>query len=60
MIRSVVMFAHVVGVLALFGALAVESVGWASVRRSMARAEALPFFFPSTWQSSACTGSRLP
>jgi hypothetical protein len=44
MIRSVVMFAHVVGVLALFGALAVESVGWASVRRSMARAEALPFF----------------
>ena len=38
MIRSVVLFAHVVGVLAL------ESVSWASVRRSMARAEALPFF----------------
>jgi hypothetical protein len=44
MIRSVVLFAHVGGVLALFGALAVECVGWASVRRSMARAEALPFF----------------
>ncbi len=41
MIRSLVLFAHVVGVLALFVALALEWLSLESVRRSTARPEAL-------------------
>jgi hypothetical protein len=41
MVRTVVLFSHVVGVLALFAALILESVGWDAVRRSRARPEAL-------------------
>jgi hypothetical protein len=41
MVRSLVLFTHVVGVLALFTALILEWVGWNTVRRASARPEAL-------------------
>jgi hypothetical protein len=41
MVRSLVLFIHVVGVLALFTALILEWIGWDTVRRSRARPEAL-------------------
>jgi hypothetical protein len=41
MVRSLVLFMHVVGVLALFTALILEWVGWNTVRRSRERPEAL-------------------
>jgi hypothetical protein len=41
MVRSLVLFMHVVGVLALFSALILEWVAWHTVRRSKARLEAL-------------------
>jgi hypothetical protein len=41
MARSLVLFIHVVGVLALFTGLILEWVGWNNVQRSTARAEAL-------------------
>jgi hypothetical protein len=41
MVRSLVLFMHVVGVLVLFTALILEWVGWNTVRRSRARPEAL-------------------
>jgi hypothetical protein len=41
MVRSLVLFMHVVGVLALFTALILECLGWNTVRRSSARPEAL-------------------
>jgi hypothetical protein len=43
MVRSLVLFAHVVGVLALFTGLILEWVGWNNVQRSTARAETLAF-----------------
>jgi hypothetical protein len=43
MIRSFVLFGHVVGVLAMFVALALEWVSVESVRRSTARSEAVPW-----------------
>jgi hypothetical protein len=43
MVRSLVLFAHVVGVLALFTGLILEWVGWNNVRRSTDRAETLAF-----------------
>jgi hypothetical protein len=41
MVRSLVLFTHVVGVLALFTGLVLEWVGWITVQRSTARPEAL-------------------
>jgi hypothetical protein len=41
MVRSLVLFTHVVGVLALFTGLILEWVGWITVQRSTARPEAL-------------------
>jgi hypothetical protein len=43
MVRSLVLFAHVVGVLTLFTGLILEWVGWYTVERSTARAETLAF-----------------
>jgi uncharacterized membrane protein len=43
MVRSLVLFAHIVGVLALFAGLTVEWLCLNSVRRSTTRAEALPW-----------------
>jgi hypothetical protein len=43
MVRSLVLFAHVVGVLVLFTGLIFEWVGWNQVQRSTARGEALAF-----------------
>ena len=53
MIRSVVLFGHVVGVLALFVGLALEWLGLESLRRSTARAEAL------LWVRVSAAVSRL-
>jgi len=43
MIWSLVLFTHVVGVLALFVGLGLESIGLDGIRRSTTRAEALPW-----------------
>jgi hypothetical protein len=43
MIRSLVLFTHVVGVIALFAALILEWLGFDSVQRATTRAEALPW-----------------
>ena len=43
MIRSLVLFTHVVGVLALFVGLGLEWIGMDGIRRSTTRAEALPW-----------------
>jgi hypothetical protein len=43
MVRSLVLYMHVVGVLALFTTLMLEWVGWNTVRRSSERSEALVF-----------------
>lgn len=43
MIRSLVLFTHVVGVLALFVGLGLESIGLDGIQRSTTRAEALPW-----------------
>jgi hypothetical protein len=43
MIRSLVLFTHVVGVLALFVGLGLESIGLDGIRRSTTRAEGLPW-----------------
>jgi len=43
MIRSLVLFTHVVGVLALFVGLGLEWIGLDGVQRSTTRAEALPW-----------------
>ena len=43
MIRSLVLFTHVVGVLALFVGLGLEWIGLGGIRRSTRRAEALPW-----------------
>jgi hypothetical protein len=43
MIRSLVLFTHVVGVLALFVGLGLEWIGLDGIRRSTTRAEALPW-----------------
>ena len=43
MIRSLVLFTHVVGVLALFVGLGLEWIGLDGIQRSTTRAEALPW-----------------
>jgi hypothetical protein len=43
MIRSLVLFTHVVGVLALFVGLGLEWIGLDGIQRSITRAEALPW-----------------
>jgi uncharacterized membrane protein len=43
MIRSLVLFAHVIGVLVLFGGLGLEWLSLGSLRQSTARAEAMPW-----------------
>ena len=43
MIRSLVLFTHVVGVLALFVGLGLERIGLDGIQRSTTRAEALPW-----------------
>ena len=57
MVRSLVLFMHVVGVLVLFTALILEWVGWNTVRRSRARPEALASMRTNV-ACNVCTASR--